>query len=107
MGLAARPEKQYKLAYSVQLAQSSPVVLLRNMVATKSFHGSLYSCSWTRLKGEVGGWKPGYNKCLCLLAPLDPVFSEVEGIAISTEVDGIEEDSVVVFPEVEGVVVST
>lgn len=32
-----------------------PVVLLRNMVATKSFHGSWYRLSWMRWNGDLGG----------------------------------------------------
>lgn len=32
-----------------------PVVLLRNMVATKSFHGSWYKLSWIRWNGDLGG----------------------------------------------------
>ena len=40
---------------SSDISRSLPVVLLRNMVPIRSFHGSWYRLSCTRLNGDFGG----------------------------------------------------
>jgi hypothetical protein len=41
--------------WSSEKSRSLPVVLLRNMVPIRSFHGSWYRLSCTRLNGDFGG----------------------------------------------------